>query len=217
MNRTTAVQRINDEIGFRPDGHSLEARIILRLQEAQRDLEHGKTLPHFLLQEGATLTLAAAAHTAALPTGFLREADDAVLRYTPSGTDLPTFLERKYYRDAVLAFIKPADVAVAPSVYVVRTTTIDFITTADQAYTLTWDYYKKGDPLTSDIENVWLDDDNMPEYLIGEAGYRIAKSLRDTTAMQSFDDMRKQARLSMFGEEVAAELASGPLIMGANL
>lgn len=217
MLRSVAVQRINDDLGFRPDGHSLEAKIILRLQEAQRDLEKGKTLPRFLLQEDQTLTLAAAAHTVALPTGFLREADDSVIHYTPEGTDLPYFLERKYYRDGVLALLTPDSEAVAPAIYVVRNTVIDFITTADQAYTLTWDYYKKGDPLTSDVENVWLDDDNMPEYLIGEAGYRMAKSLRDQVAMQSFDDMRKQARLAMFSEEVAAELASGPVRMGANL
>lgn len=217
MFRSTAVQQINNGLGFRPPGNSLEGVIILYLQEAQRDLEKGKTLPRFLLQEDDPLTLLSGAHTAALPDGFIREADDSVLHYSPSGTDLPTYLQRKYLRDAVLANTRSSNDPIAPSVYVIRNSVVDFVTTADQNYTFAWDWYKRGLTLETDIENVWLEDQNMPEYLIGEAGYRVAKALRDKDAMTVFDDMRKQARLSLFSEEIAAELASGPIVMGANL
>ena len=48
MLRSVAIQRVSDGLGFRT---GLDQLIILQLQEAQRDLEKGKTLPLFLLQE----------------------------------------------------------------------------------------------------------------------------------------------------------------------
>ena len=51
MTRGEAVLRLNDSVGFRLSGHDKEAMFINRLQEAQRDLEAGKTLPRFLIQE----------------------------------------------------------------------------------------------------------------------------------------------------------------------
>ena len=81
VTRSEAVRRINDGLGFRPDGHSLEPKIILRLQEAQRDLELGKTLPRFLIREDQTVVLLAGAHTALLPSDFIREDDDNRLHF----------------------------------------------------------------------------------------------------------------------------------------
>lgn len=212
---SVAVQRVNDGLMFRPDGHNLESKIVLRFAEAQRELEKGKTLPRFLLQEGQTLSLVAGTSTVALPTGFIRESDDSLIRYTPSGTDKPTFLERRYYRDAIIAQIKEENDPVAPSIYVIRRSTIDFITTADTTYTLTWDYYKAADAFSTSAENAWLA--NAPEWLIGECGVRIAADLRDADAVTLFMKMRDMARMSVLGEDFTAELASGPIVMGANL
>lgn len=227
MNRTAAVQRINQGIGFRASGNALESTIVSMLQEAQRDLERGKTLPRFLLQENQTLALVSGAHTAALPTGFLRESDDNALHFFPSTTTRPVFLARRYFKDSLLA---PSETledsplpsqSVPPSVFVIRKTTIDFVTNANQNYTLYWDYYKAAALLTTDIENEWLVETpgpsmGAPEWLIGEAGYRIAKDLRDADAMSIFDGLRTQGRAACFGEDIASELASGPLQMGAN-
>lgn len=221
MFRSVAIQRINQGLGFRPDGNSLEEKIVLALQEAQRDFEKGKTLPRFLVQESQTVTLTAGQHTAALPTGFLREDDEVPLHFFPTNATRPTFLERKFYRDAVLANLHGSstsaepDEPVPPSVYVLRRTTIDFITTSDLTYTLYWNYFKAADLLTTDIENVWLA--NASEWLIGEAGWRIAMDLRDADAVTKFDAMRKSGRAAVFGEELAQETSGGPLQMGANL
>lgn len=218
MTRTEAVRRINDGLGFLPDGHSLESKIILRLQEAQRDLESGKTLPKFLLQEDQTLTLTVATHTTALPTGFIRENDDTRIRFLPVGSDLPDFLERKLYIDAVAANIREEDEPVSPSVYVIRKSVVDFITTADATYTLYWDYYKRADVLTSDIENAWLASlDGGAEWLIGKAGKKIAADSRDKDAIALFADMEREGRAACLGEIIASEEASGPYVMGANL
>lgn len=227
MLRTAAIARINQGIGFRAAGGALDANIILMLKEAQRDLERGKTLPRFLLQENQTLTLASAAHTSVLPTGFLRESDENRLHFFPSTSSKPIYLSRRYFPDAALAPSATLEdsslpvTAVPPSVYVVRKATIDFITTANQAYTLYWDYYKAAQVLDTNIENEWLVETpgpsmGAPEWLIGEAGYRIAKDLRDAEAVGIFDGLRTQGRAACFGEDIASELASGPLQMGAN-
>lgn len=213
MLRDVAVQRISDGLGFWPAGHSKEATIILRMQEAQRDLERGKTLPRFLLQEGATLSLLSGASTVALPAGFLREGDNKIRYYDTEGN--PTFIFRKYLNDAIEAQALPTGETSAPQIYVIRNTLIDFITVADQAYTLYWDYYKAGDLLTSNIENAWLA--NAPEWLIGFAGKRIAADVRDPDAVSLFQDMEKSARAAWFADDITLELSGGPLVMGANL
>jgi hypothetical protein len=214
VTRTEAVQRINDGLGFRPDGHSLEAKIILRLQEAQRDLESGKTLPRFLIREDQELLLAAGAHTAALPADFIREDDDNRLHFFTPTSDIARYLKPKRYSDAVVANLREQG-PVGPSIYVIRATTVDFITTADTNYTLIWNYYKSGALLTSNIENEWLA--GAPEWLIGEAGIRIATDARDAEAVQLFSALATKGRAACFGDIIADEDAAGPYIMGANL
>lgn len=223
MMRSVAITRINEGLGFRLAGNNLEGAIALRLQEAQRDLEKGKTLPRFLLQEDQPLVLLTGTHTVALPTGFLRESDETRIRFFPLGSSVPTFLERRFYIDAVLANIHGSvdsplvQPPIRPSVYVLRKSTIDFITTADTTYNLIWDYYKAADVLTGEIENAWLANGGAAEWLIGEAGGRIARDTRNDSAVALFADMTQKGRAAAFGEDITAETASGPLQMGANL
>src|SRR5215475_14542458 len=155
MLRDDAVTRINDAIGFRAAGHSLEPKIIMRLQEAQRDLEKGKTLPKFLLLEDQTLALAQGEHAIPLPTNFSRLDDDNLPHYTSLDSFLPQYLEYvRSYSDGVKRVItsqrpgEPAHTALAPKIFVIRKTTIDFITMADRAYELSWNYYFNDQVLT---------------------------------------------------------------------
>lgn len=210
-----AVTRVNDGLGWRPTGHALEPKIILRFAEAQRELEKGKTLPKFLLQEDQTLSLVKNTHTVALPTGFIRESDESLIRFTPPGTDQPTFLARRLYIDAIVGNIQADNAPTAPTIYVMRKTTIDFVTTANANYTLTWDYYKAADAFSTGAENQWLA--NAPEWLIGEVGRRIAADLRDADAYTLFDKMATVARAAQFADDLADAEASGPYQMGANL
>jgi len=201
MLRSVAIQRIADGLGNRT---GLTDKIALRLQEAQRDLESGKTLPLFLKQEAQTLSLLAGVHSISLPTGFIREDDEEPPHYTLSSSTDPVFLQRKQYKDALAAYNGQTG---APQVYVLRTSTIDFIRTADQNYTLTWSYFKHASLLTTDIENEWLA--NAPEWLIGEAGLRMAKDLRDADAVNIFTDLAVKGRAAWFGEHVAREESGG--------
>lgn len=227
MTRDDAAARIRREIGFRPAGTSLDDIIVSCLKEAQRDLEKGKTLPRFLLKQDQTLTLASGDHFVTLPTDFIRESDETRIRFFQTGSDVPTYLTRKYYIDASMANLHGSadslttNDPVAPSVYVVRFgksfKKLDFITTADKAYTLYWDYYAQADVLaTGSTENDWLADANAPEWLIGEAGIRVARPLGNANAVQVFTSMRDAGRAACFGEDLAAETASGPIQMGAN-
>jgi len=215
MLRSAAVARINQGIGFRAAGNALEANIILMLQEAQRDLEKGKTLPKFLLQEEQPLILLEGSPAVNLPTGFLRLGDDlGIVAYGYGG--VTTRLRPLIYIDLIDAYWASDDVVPGlPVAYSIRKDNIVFSSYADQDYTFYWDYYKAADPLTSDIENAWLA--NAPEWLIGEAGWRLAMDLGNADAVLKFDQMRKAGNRAIIGEEIAGELAAGPYRMGANL
>jgi len=209
MTRDEAVARIQRGLGFRPD---LATEIAATLVEKQRELERGRTLPIFLLRESQSLTLNANESTVDLPSDFLRRASR--IKYTISGNYRPTFISWKDYEDGLDAY--ETLVPRGPQIAILRASTIDFVTTANQAYSLTWDYYKKADELTSGTStNEWLSDDWLPTLLIGEAGMVIARDLRDKEAMAIFSQMAKEARDALFRDTILQE-ADVPLVMGAN-
>ena len=218
MNGSEAVKRVNQAIGFRPDGHSLETIIAQRFGEAQDELEMGKTLPKFLLQEDQSLILTLGAHTVNIPTGFARADDERPISYVITGTSRPKFLQQKrIYRDAIDAYSGSDFTTTGFKVYVIRNSVIDFIINAPASTTFTWNYYKYADAFSTGAENAWLAHKTAKYWLIGEAGYRIAYDLRDANAKTLFDDMRQKARAATFGDILAREDESGPLVMGADL
>lgn len=209
MLRDVAVTRIQDGLGFRSD---LSDKIILRMQESQRDLERGKTLPRFLLVEDATLSLVANTNLITLPTDFLRRADQSI---TYTNTLLSPSVRTVPWRSFDEANSQWGDAdASGPQAAVLRAATIRIFPTADRDYSLVWSYYKKAEVLTSNLENEWLA--NAPELLIGDAGMRMAKDLRNQTAVALFKDMYSQARQTWFAETVQADLDDEPLILGQN-
>lgn len=217
-----AVTRLNEGLGFRAAGHLQEPMFIRRIQEAQRDLEAGKTLPRFLLQENQPLFLAAGTHNVTYPGGFIRDDDDNRIHYTPVDSNVPTYLKPMRYNDAVRTMAmrqrpdEPQLTTTSPRVYVFRNFDIDFITVADIDYNFTWNYYgQSGLLFTAGDTNTWLQ--YAPEWLIGEAGERIARSLRDADALAEFQEMKTKARAAIFGDILADEDMMGPLQMGAWL
>lgn len=213
MLRSVAVARIQDGLGF---AARQSDKIILRLQEAQRELEKGKTLPKFLLEEQTTpIILPAGQAVVALPSGFLRLDNDNPPHYPSASTGEPVYISMKRsYREALEANFSTE--RGAPKVAVILASGyINFINIADVTYTLAWNYYKAADVLTADIENKWLL--NAPDWLIGEAGWRMAMDLRDKDAVTIFDNLRKTGRAAVFADIVAGEESSGLVLMGANL
>lgn len=230
MTRTQAVARILEEIGFRPAGSNLDTVIISRLKEAQRELENGKTLPRSLLVEWDVVTLLSGTSQIALPVGFIREGSFPPRYFVDNDTTTrPIDLQRVNYDEAeeILWESTSSDESVDAGPPKFYTLTFDSATSrvlldvyvaVEQDYNIYLSYYKRGTALDSDIENEWLNEkEGAPEWLIGEAGYRLAKSLRDQGAVQSFDDMRKAGRASLLAGIFAAEQseAGGPFIMGS--
>jgi hypothetical protein len=218
MTRDEATAIVATGLGFRTDQNT---NIYLALQEAQRELELGKTLPKFLIQEDAALVLASGAFSVNLPTGFIREVDDDGLRYSATGnppTDL-VFLQRKRFKEALLgnAIVSGSGEARAPSIYVIRKATINFVTVADRTYNLSWSYYKNDTVISTSVNgtNGWLT--NAPDWLLNEAGWRLAMALRNQSAIQLFDTKRNRARAAFFGEQIVSEEAGGPIAMGEGL
>jgi hypothetical protein len=221
MTRDEAIQRINDSLGFRSSGNPLESRFIARLQEAQRDLEKGKTLPRFLLVEDFQFTLSQGDHTTPYPDDFARFDDDNLPHFTNIDTFLPVYLEFvPNYSDAVKRLItlqrpgEPQQTVLAPRIFVPRTETIDFITTADRNYNISMNYYRHDAVLSSNIENSWLI--VAPDWLIGEAGERIARDLRDPDALELFQELKQKGRAAIFGDDIAWFESGGPVAMGSR-
>lgn len=227
-----AVQRVNRGLGFLPVGHGQTNDIIQCFDEAQRDLEKGKTLPRFLLREDQPLLLPTGEHKIALPTDFLRPDDDNPLSYVAPDSNLVHYLyHSRSYREAVAAIQstqrpdQPQQGTDVPMVYVLRgpdiamaalVGTIDFITIANVDYNLTWNYYGNGGQLVdTGTENLWLK--HAPEWLIGEAGLRMAIDKRDKGAVELFTKMMREGRMAAYADDRAFEDAGGPLIMGGNL
>lgn len=217
MDRDTAVARIKQGLGF-VSGTSLDTRIVLALQETQRLLEKGKTLPRFLIKYAQPLVFTAGTHETILPADFARVDDQANPYFIPADSAQPLFLEQKFYQDALVAQLRTTSRPRGPQVYVIKRSgfsgTIDFIVTADQTYNLVWNYYRQDSILISNFENFWLA--FASEWMIGETGRRLAMDMRDEDAATLFDDMRKEGRSAVFGEDLIRETEGGPVEMGAD-
>ena len=209
MLRDVAIARVQQGLGFTS---TLFDAIVLRMQEEQRDLERGKTLPRFLLLEDQTLSLLSGNTDVNLPSTFLRRSEFD-LRYTPTGTTKSKNIPWKRFDEAYEAISEDSDAA-GPKVAILRNTTIRFLPEADRNYTITWTFYQKGAILDANVENLWLQ--YAPELIIGGAGLRIAKDKRDPNAIALFGDMYKQARGTWFGETVEQTMDDTPLILCAN-
>lgn len=212
MTRDQAVARIKEGLHFRK-GTTLDAPIKSRLEEARISLETGKSLPWFLKVEDDELLLPAGLDVIDLPEGFIRQDRFERLRYVNSSGAVQ-FIPWKSLDEAQLSY-QEVDPGI-PQVAVLRDTSIQFFPHALNDTALLWSYFAHSESLNAgDVaDNPWLI--YVPDAIVGEAGYRIAKNIGDASAMQDFDEMRKSGFLSIIGEDVERAAGEGPLVMGAN-
>lgn len=210
MLRAAAISRIKEGLDFRVGD---DAYIITRLQEAQRHLELGRTLPSFLVEEDATLTVTSGDAEIALPTGFIREADGQGFHYFDSTEDEWVYLDKMDLYEAKSRFVDT--VASRPRAYVLRKATIAFFPARDANYDLTWSYYKNATLLDSDIENAWLL--YNPDVLIGYTGWKMALDLGNAAAADRFEKLYNIAWTGGFAHDLEREAANDPLYMGGRL
>lgn len=217
MLRSAAVARIQRGLGFRTDQTD---NIISALQEAQRLLERGRTLPFFLLSEASSLVTVAGTSLYNLPTRFLREQDDNKLRYVASTGGI-VFLE-KMTNDKQRALFWDIPTATfqvgAPLSYAIRKTQVRLIPTPDAVYTLSWGVYIGAEPLSADIENAWLEEESgAPEVLINRAGMLLAEDLGNEKALERFTKKFGESWAGMFGDTTKREEENMPLEMGSSM
>jgi hypothetical protein len=212
MLRDEAVVRIQDGLGFRKDR---EAEIVRRMQEVQRDLERGKTLPTFMRAEVLS-SVSAGALGFSLPADFLRITGERV-QVDPSGTSDTRYWRRLSWGSYETIPLIEATVTGSPRYAILDIVNGDvwfdvYLATGQSYY---FQYYKKADLLTSNIENVWLE--HAPELIIGDAGRRIAADMRNQTAVQLFSTMYSEARATWFKEAIQDEQdEEGFLVLGGN-
>lgn len=221
MNRSAAVTDIKRGLGFR---QTQDTTIIAKLQEAQRELELGNTLPNFLLSYDSPITVTASSAAISLPTRFIRFHDDYELYYiTSQGRQV--FLPRRNYMEAYQAYIgsgEPTDEGSVvlsnsdyPLVVVQRGKTAGLlIPTPLVSFTAYLTCYVGAALLDADIENAWLA--NAPDVLIGLAGMWCAGIMRDKGAMEVFTQRYKLGRAGVLADTVEDELAGRGLVMGRN-
>lgn len=216
MTRDEAVARIRQGLGF--VSSALATTIASRMDEAQVYLESGTTLPKFLLHEDQLITFTAGANSFGLPTGFLRIAgnEDNPIRYTPAGTTTPTFIKVARSMSEALEARGGNDPA-GPQFVVIRKDSLYVLPTPDQDYQVTWSYYKSATTLTiGGSTNEWLSDTHGgAQWLIGMTGSLIAAD-SGNPRKALFDDMIVRARATLFGNIVEDEMASGPIMIGAD-
>lgn len=220
MQRSEAIAIIKRGLGFR---QTQDAAIIAALQEAQRDLELGHTLPNFLLAYDQPIAVTAGSGAITLPTGFLRMHDDYDMYYI--NTDgARVFIPRKQYTEAYQAYVASGeeDDTVAatdstyPQVWVQQGKTTGLvIPTPTVSFTAYLTAYKAAAVLNSEIENAWLA--NAPNVLVNMAGMIVAGNVRDAAALQEFTRRANQAGKSYMGDIIEDELAGRGLVMGRDV
>ena len=239
MDRDTAVVRIQEKFGFRSD---LVTTIQNALQDMQDELERGATLPEFLLQEDQTFTIVppnpavATPQEYALPTGFIKEADEldgGQLRFQQTAPGPSLYVEKMDLKEAELRFFSRTDVfwddsveivsptttftPGTPMVYVLRKSTVRIYPGPDKTYNLVWSWYKHALALTGAnvTNNEWLT--NTPWLLIGKTGLHMAMSLRDADAITYFQKMYDDASKTGLARLIERERADRSYAMGSHL
>ncbi len=218
MTRDEAVAEIQLQLAFRT---TLSTEIISHLQQAQRELELAPTLPWFLISEDSYQDTVSGEQRVTLPSDFLDETDQAVLRYVPStpsadDPEVDLFKDdydalRKTYMDTTTGIIQTGP----PESYALVGNYFRIFPTPDDEYRLRMIYYAEDDVLDTDIENNWLK--YCPLLLMGKAGKKIALGpLRDQLAYGIFDSWEKEGRSLLLTREVTRDLSNKNLQVGGR-
>jgi len=191
MTRNEAALRIQDRLGQRT---GLLDMIYAEMRAAQDKLEQGVLLPWFLRTQEIYYNNTQAEND--FPQGFIRETDEGLYIHRRSGYTIPgeeVPLERNAYE--ALQTTEELRTPGLPRFYSFYGSTWRLYPRPDQPYSIVFTYYKKECVLTTDTTNNWLN--YAGEYLIAEAGLRVAKTLRDPGYIQLFGQDREEARESL--------------------
>lgn len=197
LNRVDLTSRAQNEIMF-----------------AQDELENPEFTPWFLYKESTTLVTVAQNEAVAVPTDFIAETteDDASL-FIVNATTSPSGLAivskgvfgnlAQKYKDSTFG---------QPLEYALVGLNLKFRPIPDAVYTLQWGYFGTADPLTTNIENVWLK--YAPDLLIARTGMLMTKYPVDAVRYKMFSDDYAKAMTSLMHQDVARREAGMDRFMG---
>lgn len=205
MLRDVAVARVKQMLGFRKDQ---DANIVQAMQEVQSELEKEPELPDFLRKTYSGLVTVANVRTVNVPSDFIREWEQDQMNITTSdGPQSVVKDELGFLR------IRYTDTGV-PLKYALVNKQFYLFPMPDQIYTIDGTYYAKDAVLSTNIENLWLE--NIPEILIGGAGVLLATGLRDKDAIQLFAGMYSGARTKIGMVQAANDAAGAKPVAGGE-
>jgi hypothetical protein len=208
--RDDAVTLIAEGLGFRTD---LSAKIIRTMQQAQRELEGGQTLPWFIVNEDDSVQLIRDQAEYALTDAFIREADDLGFYSTARSRQGDEFHVRKMQYDKAIAAYGFTATGY-PEVYALRAGTIRVFPIPDDDYLYRWHFYQRQTVLDSNIENAWLK--NVPDLLVGMAGEAMAAKLRDKDSLAYFTPLRVRWEVWLKKEIELRLMANELVVMGSD-
>lgn len=214
MTRDEVVAQVKEGLGFRRD---LDATIVRRLEESQRELETGRTLPSFIINKDDAVNILLGVNQYDLAFEFIREVNDIGKQWPIRSMKGDISHVRKIDYDDAMAFYGDAGEG-CPAVYAIRARVLRFFPIPDADYEYRWSFYQKQVALdgsdVSDEDNAWLR--FAPHLLIGMTGKKVAKTLRDQAAITLFAEQEFTWNRSIFGETIAEEEANQTYTMGSD-
>lgn len=214
MTGAEAVAYIQRHAGFRTDKDDI---ILEELNAVQKELERGRTLPRFLIQEDQNLNFSADSDNLPLPSGFIKVVDDGWPHFTLSDGAI-RYLDQASWDH--LEQLYATDDSGSPKAFAIRRRHIYIAPTPDEDKTLQWSYYAKAAAITSGGTNAWLNETSVPEgapyLLIGLAGARLGGALQlSERAINHFNEIAARWGWIVFNDTVEWETA-GPVQMGSE-
>lgn len=212
MNLSEALTEIKRGLGYRT---TLDSSIVGAINSAQRALEMGVSLPDFLLEFDAPITVTADDETITLPEGFLRMHDEYDMYYIDSDLGR-VYLPRRGEQEARVAYANPTT-PTYPLTWVRRSNTAGILVPAPSESGTYYLTYYKAEPVLSvggTTENKWLD--NLPDIVIGTAGLQVTTGIGYKEGIDYFKQYLARGEKSRMGGIVDAELQGRGIVMGRN-
>lgn len=209
MLRDDAVALIQQGLSFRT---GLTSQIITMMQYVQGDiLEQRATLPWFLLEEFSEAETTSGEERLLLPADFLGEYEEGTLwLYTPTADPEDQWEEiEKDFLDN----IKTGETG-PPEAYALTNKYFRLAPTPDAVYKIKMVYYKKGQVLSSNIENEWLA--NAGDLLINLTGVHMAEDLSNDKAQAKFQTRVDKAEDRFFRENEERKHTNMRYIIGGK-
>ena len=195
-------------LGQRTD---IDEMIYSEIRQAQRALEKTPPYPWFLQ---AVATVDSDASTTFLPDDFIELLEDIIYIRKPTNSTT-------YYNRSVLVYGAHLEHVTmepgfgTPRNFFIIGSVIALTPAPEQSYTFDIPYYKRDVPLTGgSSENLWST--RAEDLLISEAGWHVARNIRDNEAATLFGQDRAEARRRIAQESTSRLESTRRAVIGSG-